>query len=319
MTIAVVGAGAIGLSLAALLWRAKRDVAIVARRRQLATLANGVEIRGVAGDFRVAPRVSASVPEDADVVVFTVKTQDLPSALPLVTAFPHATVVAAQNGLAADALVEKAVGAERAVGCVTVYDAVQTGPAEVEIGRVGELLLGGPRSASVAAALAPAILTRTTANLVGARWLKLILNVNNALCAATGLSLQELYEDPAMVRLSLRALKEGARVARAEGVRLEGNAWASPATVRLLTMLPEPLAVRALSRKARRVFRGKPILGSTLQSLRQGKSTEVDFLNGEIVARGERRGVATPVNARLVRCVHEIEKGRAFYRPDELR
>ncbi len=37
--------------------------------------------------------------------------------------------------------------------------------------------------------------------------------------------------------------------------------------------------------------------------------TEVDHLNGVIVATGRRRGVETPVNAALVDIVHGIEAG----------
>jgi hypothetical protein len=47
-----------------------------------------------------------------------------------------------------------------------------------------------------------------------------------------------------------------------------------------------------------------------LIALERGRVPEIDYLNGVIVARGARHGVATPVNARLVHAVREIVAGR---------
>ena len=57
---------------------------------------------------------------------------------------------------------------------------------------------------------------------------------------------------------------------------------------------------------------------STLQSLKRGSSSELDYLNGEIVTLGERIGRPTPYNTGL------LEQGRAVFAtgrnlsPDEL-
>ena len=41
----------------------------------------------------------------------------------------------------------------------------------------------------------------------------------------------------------------------------------------------------------------------------RGQATEVDALNGYVVARGLARRVPTPINERLTAMVHEIESG----------
>ncbi len=56
-------------------------------------------------------------------------------------------------------------------------------------------------------------------------------------------------------------------------------------------------------------FKYRRLKSSTLQSLERGKPTEIDFLNGYIVAMGAHHGVPTPVTAALVRMVKEIEAG----------
>jgi 2-dehydropantoate 2-reductase len=61
-----------------------------------------------------------------------------------------------------------------------------------------------------------------------------------------------------------------------------------------------------------------PVLGSTLQSIKRGTSTEVDYLNGEIVNLGKKRGIPTPVNSLIVELVHHVETTRRFLTVDEI-
>jgi 2-dehydropantoate 2-reductase len=60
-----------------------------------------------------------------------------------------------------------------------------------------------------------------------------------------------------------------------------------------------------------------PVLGSTLQSIKRGTSTEVDYLNGEIVNLGNKMGIPTPENSLLVELVHHVEITRKFLTVDE--
>src|SRR5690606_26407617 len=48
---------------------------------------------------------------------------------------------------------------------------------------------------------------------------------------------------------------------------------------------------------------------SMLVALERGRAPEIEFLNGEIVRRGARFGIPTPVNARLVATVNRIFAG----------
>ncbi|MGL1241062.1 ketopantoate reductase C-terminal domain-containing protein, partial [Vibrio parahaemolyticus] len=50
----------------------------------------------------------------------------------------------------------------------------------------------------------------------------------------------------------------------------------------------------------------------------KGRHSEVDDINGTVVAEGARVGVATPVNARIVAVAHEIEQGVREAHPDNL-
>jgi 2-dehydropantoate 2-reductase len=55
-----------------------------------------------------------------------------------------------------------------------------------------------------------------------------------------------------------------------------------------------------------------PNPGSTLQSIRRGQRTEIDYLNGAVVRAAATLGLAAPVNAKLVALVHEVERSGSF-------
>jgi 2-dehydropantoate 2-reductase len=59
-------------------------------------------------------------------------------------------------------------------------------------------------------------------------------------------------------------------------------------------------------------------LGSMLQSIKRGRSTEIDYMNGEIVSLGKNNGIPTPVNSLMVGLVHEVETTGKFLTVDEL-
>ena len=61
-----------------------------------------------------------------------------------------------------------------------------------------------------------------------------------------------------------------------------------------------------------------PNPGSTLQSIRRGQKSEIDFLNGAIVDAAHIAGVAAPINATLVDLVHEVEEAGTFFSPAEV-
>ena len=53
-------------------------------------------------------------------------------------------------------------------------------------------------------------------------------------------------------------------------------------------------------------------LSSTLQSIRRGRPTEIDYLNGEIVRLGQKTGMKTPVNRLVTDMVKKVEKTGDF-------
>ena len=195
-------------------------------------------------------------------------------------------------------------------------------PGEVECHVRGWLTMGDPfvsrpsRLKEIQATLRRALPVKTTRDIAAARWTKLIGNLNNALLAATGRPLQEIYFSKSTSRLPLRLMREGLATVSAAGVRLDRSPQAG--AMRLATRLPERVPLSAF-RLASCTRLGKlPMFGSTWQSLRRGSLTEIDYLNGEILTLGEKAGLPTPYNSRTVSLVHEVERTGGFRPLEEL-
>lgn len=323
--VAVLGAGAVGCVVGARLAKAGVDVTLVARAAHAKTLREKGLTLTTGGASAVHPiRVADRLDFAPGLLILAVKTQDLRSACEDAKPWAgDATVVTLQNGLRAEEIAAEALGAERIVGGVVLFDAVFLEPGQVTLNRDGMLLVGSPtgntaEARRVAGLLSRGIATRVVANLRACRWTKLLVNLNNAIPAATGLPVQAAYAEPGVPALAVRMMREGLAVAGAAREAVASIPWASVPLIRALWLLPVGIASRILVRKARRLLRDVPALGSTLQSIRRGRLTEIDYLNGEIVGLGWKLGVPTPVNAALVAAVHEVEATGRFLSPAEL-
>jgi len=228
-------------------------------------------------------------------------------------------VVCLQNGLCED-IVAGVVGADRVVGAVVAWGGAMPEPGLYDRTSAGGFTVGRMDGRDDDALLRLALLLEpvgpvtTTSNLAGARWSKLAINCAiSTLGTLGGNRLGPLMLSRLVRRLALELMTEAVHVARAEKVRLEKvsgtidldwialteserRAAGSPGLVAKHSML---LAVGARYRRMR---------SSMLSAIERGRPPAVDFLNGEVVARGRRHGIATPFNAAARALVHAVAR-----------
>lgn len=303
--ILVVGAGALGGLLGALWAEKGHDALLLTRSEPSPVVRLDGGAYGPPRDIKV--HAATLAPEDfrPNLVLLGVKTQDLDAALEQHGgAFGNAPVVGLQNGLAQDDIILRAVGPARAVAAVAALDASHLSSGHIACARRGTLLVGpvdpaGSDAAARAAALASeAVSVERITNVRGARWTKLLVNLQNVVPALTGLSYQEAAAHPQLARAIIRMMREAREVASGEGVTLAPLPWTSPLLLRALSRMPEAVAVPLFARRVHQVLGSTPAYGSTWQSLKRGQSVETEWLNGEIVRRGAGLAIPTPVNAR---------------------
>ena len=84
-------------------------------------------------------------------------------------------------------------------------------------------------------------------------------------------------------------------------------------------VLPRPLAFFLFRRRLVGQFPPDSRFGgSTLQSLQRGSSSELDYLNGEIVRAGADAGRATPINTALLNRGQSVFRTRHSLSAEEL-
>ena len=140
----------------------------------------------------------------------------------------------------------------------------------------------------------------------------------NAIPAIIGHSVQDVIGDPGLRRVLLASMRETARTGLAAGVRFQPLQGLTPLLVRVVAFAPRRIAQQVPLRIRERLG-DVPNMGSTQQSIRRGQPTEVDAINGAVVAEAARLGRPAPINAALVELVHEVERSGAFLAPSVVR
>jgi 2-dehydropantoate 2-reductase len=324
--IAVIGAGAIGSLVGGILAHHGEDVTLIGRKEHAeAVESNGLLIDGVLGEFKVAIKTAEQLKFKPDMVFVAVKTQDLKKICeeikPNVRGVP---IVLMQNGVRSVEIAAAILGKASIVSCILMLNAQCVKPGRVTYINKKPVVIGeafgdnGERVAVIQSLLQNVSETIISDNIVGAQWTKLLINaMANGIDGMTGLSLGEYVANRQMRNIGVRILKEALTILDKATIQL-GNLPGIPLfAFKTLIKLPTPVAAFLLQFALR--FGGNTkIITSTLQSLRKGRKTEIDYLNGEFVNLGKKIDVPAPYNATVVKLVHEIECTQLFYRPEEL-
>jgi len=234
---------------------------------------------------------------------------------------PETPVATMQNALAEE-VVARAVGWGRTLGVIAGgLDVSLTGPGAVRRSRrrgsgttfkVGEVHgRATPRAQALAALLDRVDRAVVTSDLWGERWVKLCANcMTTGLSGLTGLSLREVYSREDTRALAVKLAGEVLAVGRALGFDapaifgLVAHAWHAAAAGEPASLAK---AMDAMGGQAGSMS-GDGMSG-TLQDLRKGRPSEVDFFNGFVAAEGGRAGLEVPLNSAIARMIREVESG----------
>src|SRR2546430_9273562 len=194
MEVAVYGAGAIGSLVGARLHEAGASVRLIGRQDHVdAIRANGLLLKDQDETRRVRLPETTTPPDDADIILLTVKSQDVTSACRDIAGLPSsATVVTMQNGVRSDGEAADILGRGRIVGCVLNISATYLEPGVVEQNTRAFFQIGAPfpesaaRVEAVGGLLGVVVKTELVPAIARPRWTKLMANPNNATLAITG-------------------------------------------------------------------------------------------------------------------------------------
>jgi 2-dehydropantoate 2-reductase len=301
MEILIIGAGALGGLFGALLapcaevclYTTNSDHAMAINRDGLTVIGRDGVVR------RRGIRVLSDLGQygrRADLALICTKarstTEAAQVALPLLA--DTGLVLTLQNGLGNLERISAVVGAERAVAGITAQAATLVESGQVRHAGSGPTVLAaGPEQFIRVAAIVTlfnqaGINTRIVEEVEPLLWSKLIVNVGiNALTALLRVPNGILAQIPACEGLMAQAVDEAVAVARALHINLAYD-----------QQRDRVKHVCALTSENR---------ASMLQDILRGAPTEIDVINGAIVAKGREVGVPTPVNLLLTQLIKALE------------
>ncbi|PYI94705.1 MAG: 2-dehydropantoate 2-reductase [Verrucomicrobia bacterium] len=300
MEIIVLGAGAIGSLYGAKL-AAGNDVTLVGRAEHVAAInSRGLRIEGIESQVvRVHAATSLDHLGPEALIVLTTKVPDSAAALRPIARLVRddTTILCLQNGIGSERIARTALGNRGIVlRGITQFGAIFESPGVIQFMARGYTLIEQhERSARLADILSGASLDCRVSPDIGADvWHKLVVNcVVNPITAILGCEVGGIA-NPQLEPLKRLVIDECIAVAAAEGVTFETD---------FLQEIDD-------------FFRPSHNLASMLQDLRRGRPTEIDYMNGAIVAIGAQHGVDCPVNAALTDIIKTMEATGVALRPN---
>jgi len=321
MKCAIYGTGSLGTVLGAYMTKAGVPVELVNHNAAhvAALREKGAHITGTV-DFTVPVR--AVLPEQMqgpyDVIFLMTKQLRNPEVVaqlkPLLA--PDGVIATTQNGIPEPGIAE-IVGKEHTVGIVVEWGASLIGPGESRLtsdpGSLSFHMGGMPGISQQTLELVKGLLEKMCpvyleADLLGARWSKLLINSTfSGLGTVVGGTFGDVFGPKVPRRVAVRCMKEVIDVGHAacmtfapvQGKDIAKLFYYKTGLKRAFAELLLPIAMK----------KHAGIVPSMLQDLRHGKPCEIGAINGVVCSYGKKYGVPTPINDRIVEVVTKEQAG----------
>lgn len=297
-SVAIVGAGAVGLYYGARLAAAGEDVRFLLKSDYDAVKRDGIRVDSVAGDlhlrevqaFRSAEEIG---PVDLVIVAWKATANGMLETVLPPLLHEGTQVLTLQNGLGNCERIAAITGAERVLGAMCFVCLNRLSPGQVSHTAGGRIIAGEfvndgcGRAGEIARRFSAAgIPTEASTSLAETQWKKLVWNIpfNGLAIAEGGVTTQVLLETPGM-EAEIRALMaEVIAAARAQGLEL---------------------AEDLIESNVERTRPMGPYRPSSMIDYVEGREVEFEAIWGEPLRRAQAAGVAVPHLEKLARRIRE--------------
>jgi 2-dehydropantoate 2-reductase len=325
--IGVAGAGSIGCFVGGMLAASGRKVALLARPRVIGEIeANGLRLTSFEGFDRTIAASELTLSEDpkifADVsaVLVTVKSADTAEIADIIAkhAPEDAVIVSLQNGVGNVSVLRQRLPGRRVLAAMVPFNVVAPGEGRFHRATSGDIMVEQDDADTAGWLSVSGLKMRATGNIAGVQWGKLLVNLNNALNALSGLPLRRQLADRRWRRLFADQVAEGLAAIRAEGIAPVSPTPVPSGWTPSLLRLPDPIFQMLLGR----TMKIDPEARSSMsEDLQRGRRTEIDYLQGVVVELAERHGLEVPLSRRIVALIKSAEaagKGSPGLTPEQI-
>ncbi|UWR12321.1 2-dehydropantoate 2-reductase [Sulfitobacter mediterraneus] len=316
--IVIAGAGAIGCFVGGLLAAGGRRVTLLVRPRVAQEIrSHGLTLTdfgGMAvqiGTDRLALSEDPACLARADVVLVTVKSGDTATIAELIDQHApiKAPVISLQNGLRNGALLQEALPGHDVRGGMVPFNVVPMGQGCYHRATSGDVVIAGGAGDLEGLLSVPHLCTTSSRDIEAVQWGKFLINLNNALNALSGLPLAEQLRDRSWRRLMADQWREALGVLRGAGIRPVSMTPVSVGLIPFILRLPTPLFSRIAASMLTIDAQARTSMALDLMA---GRPTEIDSLQGAVIAMAKAQGRAAPICtmvAEVIRTAELAEEG----------
>ncbi|GGP57370.1 2-dehydropantoate 2-reductase [Shewanella algicola] len=319
MRIAIFGAGSTGCYLAGQLCLSGLDVSLICRPSIKQTLVenNGITLSDYQGFLQtVMPQTLITDIEQAptayaafDVVFVTLKCHQVSSIANTLITITHSnsSIIFMQNGLGSFDTITDVLSHCNLLQGITPFNVLQQPNGRFHKGTEGAFTLQKNDHTKVIqiAMLAQEFGCSLHQDMAPIIYGKLLLNLNNALNAITGLPIKQQLSQRDCRRQLAAAMTEWLNVCQAANIELHQYTKVTPKWLPVILSLPNML----FTLLAKQMLDIDPQARSSMwEDIQAKRKTEIEYINGAVVRLGEKYGVKTPVNSAIVAQIHQLEQ-----------
>jgi 2-dehydropantoate 2-reductase len=324
--VAVLGAGSVGCFIGGCWQAGGLAVTFIGRSRIAEDIAaNALTVSDYTGwqatlspiDYRTDPGAL----REAGIIILTVKSGATAEAAREIAEHGRegALVISFQNGVSNLDVLHATLGDRfKVVRGMIPYNVAYLGEGRFHKGVAGDLYAedcAETRTLAKRIGAGPGAL-KLSKDMLGMAWGKLLINLNNAVNALSGRTLLE--------QLRQRDYRRVVAASQREGLRLLERAHIEPAKIGAVGPNRLPMIIDSPDWMFNNVFLRKWKIDARARSsmaddLAAGRRTEIDYINGELVALADRLGEPAPVNRKIVELIRAAEARAEPWAPAALR
>lgn len=317
--IGIVGAGAVGGVICAMLSEKGYDVEVAKRYNSEINLDNltGLEITGAFGERNILVKAVNGVTgftTKKDIIFVLTRAYDAPPVAEQCLQFlsPNGVIVSMQNVMNVEDMI-KVVGEDRLFALIINWSATRYNKAKMEVTRAGNMIVGnfGDKSQKyleilqrILSNVAP---TEISNNIIGDIWCRTI--INSCICsvgALSGLNLGKTMLMPTTKKIFINIIFEAMNLANNLNVKVKNYD-----ALNYYDFTAKGFKAFRYRRKMLRRLKKQNghLVSSCQRAIENNQKCEINYLNGYFVKLGQRLNIPVPSNKRVWDMVKEVESG----------
>lgn len=316
-SIVIAGAGSIGCYVGGRLIEAGRRVKFLGRDRIKAELAeHGLHLTRFDDANTTLPATAiemssaAEILAGADIILVAVKSGNTAEIAAAIAdhAPKHAVIVSLQNGVSNADTLSQGVDGRPVVAGMVPFNVAALGGGRFHQGTSGTLMIAAGIPGLLEALACDRLDIAESDDMPAVMWGKLLINLNNALNALSGLPLKAQLETAGWRRLMADQIAEAIALLKAAGIKPRPATPLPPGLIPAVLRLPTPV----FKIVAAQMIKIDPLARSSMwEDLDKRRSTEIDELQGAVLELAHKLGLQAPICARVAELVKAADAAKA--------